>query len=574
VLGALALVEAGLIAAAAFAVGVRRRQRELGLLAAVGASRRQLAGSVLAEGFLTGSLAAVIGAVVGVVICIAMMPFLDDLTGKRNSGLVVDGRNLLAASAIGIVAALIASAFPAWSAARMHVLDALAARRKPPSRARWTFLLGMILVALAVVMLSTGAAIHVNSDPGSDQTLTVVMMMGGAIAGVFGFGAISPWLLERLDAVGRRLPPSGRIAFRDTARARSRNAPIVTAMLAALGATISLAAYVATNEAATAERWQPSLAADQIVVQGDNPVEAGAAAARAVDALAAAPLPAVVPADDPTGGVFASAGGTFDFLVTTLGDDETLVAMGGESARDQFDHGTAVYFVPSARGTHSVTIDQSLANGETRTALIPVTEVVTGINAQTPQILLSVAQANQLGVVAGPVSGAGSGFLIRLRHPVGPADIDNAAQQASAYPNTYADASLQPSDPTTAMRLVLIALSVLFALSVAAIGVALGEAEARSDQRVLVAVGADPGIRRRITAARAGVLALLAGILAVPAGLLPTWGLLLTRPDLSLVIPWMEVAAVVALLPLAAMVGALLLSRATPEWSAFRNART
>ena len=58
VLGALALVEAALVASAAFAVSIRRRQRELGLLAACGATPRQLAGTVLAEATILGLLAA------------------------------------------------------------------------------------------------------------------------------------------------------------------------------------------------------------------------------------------------------------------------------------------------------------------------------------------------------------------------------------------------------------------------------------------------------------------------------------------------------------------------------------
>ncbi len=57
ILGTLALVEAALIASAAFAVSIRRRQRELGLLAATGATPRALAGTVIAEGSIIGILA-------------------------------------------------------------------------------------------------------------------------------------------------------------------------------------------------------------------------------------------------------------------------------------------------------------------------------------------------------------------------------------------------------------------------------------------------------------------------------------------------------------------------------------
>lgn len=103
-----------------------------------------------------------------------------------------------------------------------------------------------------------------------------------------------------------------------------------------------------------------------------------------------------------------------------------------------------------------------------------------------------------------------------------------------------------------------------------AVAVALGEAESRPEQRTLLAIGADPGLRRRIAASRAGVIALLGGLLAVPAGLLPIWGLLASR-GYPLVVPIQEVAGAVVLLPLLAIAGTWLLSRPIPDWSAFRN---
>ena len=75
----------------------------------------------------------------------------------------------------------------------------------------------------------------------------------------------------------------------------------------------------------------------------------------------------------------------------------------------------------------------------------------------------------------------------------------------------------------------MMALVLLFAVSVTGIAIALGEAVPRPEQRSLLALGADPRLRRRIAAARAAVIALLAGVLAVPAGLLPIWGIFVSR---------------------------------------------
>jgi putative ABC transport system permease protein len=105
---------------------------------------------------------------------------------------------------------------------------------------------------------------------------------------------------------------------------------------------------------------------------------------------------------------------------------------------------------------------------------------------------------------------------------------------------------------------------------VTGIAVALGEAESRPEQRTLLAIGADRRVRRRIAAARAGVIALLGGSLAIPAGLLPVWGLLASR-GAPLVVPVPEILAALAILPLLAIAGTWLLSRPIPDWSAFRE---
>jgi putative ABC transport system permease protein len=107
-------------------------------------------------------------------------------------------------------------------------------------------------------------------------------------------------------------------------------------------------------------------------------------------------------------------------------------------------------------------------------------------------------------------------------------------------------------------------------VSVTGIAIALGEAESRPEQRSLLAIGADPRLRRRIASARAAVLALLAGVLAVPAGLLPIWGIFAARGS-PLVVPTLEIAGAVLALPLLAVVSSWLLSRPIPDWNAFRS---
>ncbi len=66
------------------------------------------------------------------------------------------------------------------------------------------------------------------------------------------------------------------------------------------------------------------------------------------------------------------------------------------------------------------------------------------------------------------------------------------------------------------------------------------------------------------------MLATIAGVVAVPAGLLPVWGLLITA-EAPIVLPLPEVLGALAMLPLTAILGAALLSRPIPPWSAYRK---
>jgi putative ABC transport system permease protein len=576
-LGGLALLEAALVASAAFAVSIRRRQRELGLLAATGAEPRHLAGTVMAEGALLGGLGVLAGVIVSLGGALAVSPWLDQLTDRRNPPIGVSPPWILVAGGIGLFAALMAAFVPAWTAARLPVLTALSGRRPGPAPARRTLSLGIVMIGIAIALTSSGAAMRLR-DQGSMSSL---LLLAGAILGTLGFGACSPWLLERLEKPAARLPLASRIALRDTARARSRNGPIVTALLASFAVTVALAAYSASQDATTAARWRPWLLPDQIFMQGEGVAHGGPEAARELGAIAAGPILGAGSADR---SVWISPGDSHDpnlgIQNVTVGDGELLKALGAESATSDLLGGAVVFLAEKPTDVARVTVHVMDNQGaEVDSLTLPARVAVIGIDPHAglaqmelgdlPGAVLSAETATRLGVSAG----SSDRYVIRLGHPVTDADLARAATIAAQYPDTYADASRGPSRPGEAFRMAMLIASLLFALSVTGLAVALGEAESRPEQRTLLALGAEPRLRRRIAAARAGVIAVLAGALAVPAGLLPVWGLLSSR-GAPLVVPLPEVVAALAVLPLLSMAGTLLFSRPIPDWSAFRNAAT
>ena len=597
ILGSLALVEAALIASAAFAVSIRRRQRELGLLAAAGATPRQLQGVVVAEGAILGLAACVAGVAVGLAGALALTPWLDQLTQRRNPPLVVDLAGIAGPVAVGLLAAIIAALVPARTVAQLPVLLALSSRRPPQSPARRTLRFGLAAVGLAVVMTVIGATVAATGASGVSDLLLV----GGVVLSMLGFGASAPWLLEQLERVAARLPLASRIAFRDTARARSRSSPIVTAILASLAMTIAIGAWQASREAENLAGWVPQLYPDQIVLSGLAPSAAGELLLAEEAAVAGTRIPDLVP-DDPS--VFISyelpdARGPDGELINLLDNcrdcgiafapilvsritpaTPAILAMAGvDSAADDLRDGRAV--VLTAREMTATRMEivvyedgTQVAEGEVTERLsLPVRVIQAPVGSGIlPGGFLPDATIRELGLGATEDAGqyGPAPYVVRYDHPVTDEDLKHAQEVASRFPETHAETLSAPVRPGEGFRMVALALVLLFALSVTGIAIALGEAESRPEQRSLLAVGADPRLRRRIAAARAAVLALLAGVLAVPAGLLPVWGIFASHGSTHAV-PALEIAGAVLALPVLAVVSSWLLSRPIPDWNAFRG---
>lgn len=562
VLGGLALIEAALIASAAFAVSIRRRQRDLGLIGAAGGEPGHLRATVLAEGAVLGIAGAAAGLILGVVAAAAVAPWLEQLTDRRTPPLVLLPHWLVAAALIGLLAALVAAAIPAWTASRVPVLAALSGRRPVSAPARRTLRIGLAMVVAGTVITLAGSLYRLEDGSGSVWT---ILLLVGAVLGVLGFGACSPWLLERLEGPAARLPLSARLALRDTARFRSRNGPIVTAVLAGFAATVAVSALLASQDARADQYYQPMLRTDQVLVIGPGAAEAGPGMAERLGAMAAGPL---LNATDHDGG-FAflelGTGEDMDGLGSiAVADEVMLTALGGESAVEAFRRGEMILF----RNDEARDRELSLLHEDgTRVRDIPYRIIPTEVPyGMVPSAVVATATAVRLDLGT-EVDGR---FLMRLPHRVTVEEAALAASLADARADTSVSVEQGRLRTGDAIRLLLLVASLVFALSVTAVAVALGEAETRPDQRTLLALGADPSVRRRITAARAGVLAAIAGVLAVPAGLLPVWGLLFTARA-PIVVPIPEVLAALAVLPLSAVLGAALLSRPIAPWSAYRS---
>lgn len=119
---ALAVVIALIGIANTLSLSIHERTREIGLLRAVGMSRRQVRSAVRWEAAIVALLGTLLGIVAGVVLGSAAIEALDQAGIERT---VIPVGQLATIAVLGALAGLVAAALPARRAARMNVLDAL-----------------------------------------------------------------------------------------------------------------------------------------------------------------------------------------------------------------------------------------------------------------------------------------------------------------------------------------------------------------------------------------------------------------------------------------------------------------
>ncbi len=115
-----------------FTMLITQRTRELALLRAVGASRRQVTGAVLAEAALVGLVASVAGLVAGIGAGAAVRAVLSATDARLPDGpLVVTPTTILVALALGLGVTVLAAWLPARRAARIPPVAALGSLHVP-----------------------------------------------------------------------------------------------------------------------------------------------------------------------------------------------------------------------------------------------------------------------------------------------------------------------------------------------------------------------------------------------------------------------------------------------------------
>jgi putative ABC transport system permease protein len=268
-----------------FSIIVGQRTRELALLRIVGASRRQVFGSVLAEAAITGLASSVIGLGLGVLAALGLEALLRGfgITLPPES-LVFAPRTVVVGLLTGTVVTVVSAIGPARGAVRIPPVVALDDRQPIAGASlRRRLIWGTALALAGVILLAIGLA-----QP-------AIGLVGAGAAGLFlGVAMLSPGIARPLASVigrplARTLGVAGKLGRENSMRSPRRTAQTAAALMIGLALVSAMATFGASlSRSATASADQ-AISADLIVTpSGSGQVSNAAASVAAVPGVTTA----------------------------------------------------------------------------------------------------------------------------------------------------------------------------------------------------------------------------------------------------------------------------------------------
>ncbi|ARF53813.1 ABC transporter permease [Streptomyces gilvosporeus] len=253
-----------------FTMLVTRRTREIALLRAIGATRRQVVRSVLLEALLVGLAASAAGFLLGLGIAAALPDVLSSETDTLPHGpLVIGPRPVVAALAVGVAVTVLAAWLPSRRAARIAPVEAMRTAHQPPTgRSR-----GRALAGLALLVLGTGLLISLTGAKDASEANLRSAMLGCAVL-VVALIVLAPLLarpvIRLTGRLTRRFGITGHLAQQNALRDPRRTAATAATLLVSTALVTGLAVLGNSTGQALDRQAAAGLSADYVISTGDT----------------------------------------------------------------------------------------------------------------------------------------------------------------------------------------------------------------------------------------------------------------------------------------------------------------
>ncbi|MCX5384555.1 ABC transporter permease [Streptomyces sp. NBC_00083] len=269
-----------------FTMVIARRTREIALLRAIGATRRQVVRSVLAEATLVGLAASALGFVLGLGVATVLPQLLDSSGDLLPSGpLVVGPMPVIASLVAGVGVTVLAAWLPSRGAARIAPVEALRTADQPPSPA-----LSRIrgAVGLALLVLGAGLLISLSDAVGATDANLQTALLGCGIL-VVALILLAPLLagpvIRLLGRLVARFGAAGDLARENTLRNPRRTAATAAALMISTALVSGLAVIDHSTNRALDSQAAAGLSADCIISTRTSTTAIDSAAVRRVAAV-------------------------------------------------------------------------------------------------------------------------------------------------------------------------------------------------------------------------------------------------------------------------------------------------
>ncbi|MFF1900534.1 ABC transporter permease [Streptomyces sp. NPDC058206] len=285
---AIALFVGIFLIANTFTMLVAQRTKELALLRAVGASRRQVKRSVLLEAAVVGALASVIGFLLGIGLATGLRSAMSLIGGKIPAGpLVISPVAVGAALGVGVLITVLAAWLPARRAAKIAPVAAMSSVHAVATTKSLVVRnsIGGVLTLLGAAGIVAGAA------AGSDGR---TIIGAGAFVALIGVIVLIPLLSRPVIALVRPLllklfGVSGKLAAQNAVRNPRRTGATASALAIGLTLVTGISVLGVTLGQAVDRMTTDNIKADYMIsmASGDSLDESALTALEKSDAVSA-----------------------------------------------------------------------------------------------------------------------------------------------------------------------------------------------------------------------------------------------------------------------------------------------
>ncbi|MEU3031702.1 ABC transporter permease [Streptomyces incarnatus] len=564
VFAGIALFVGTFIIANTFTMLVAQRTKELALMRAVGASRRQVTRSVLIEAFVVGAVAGVAGLVAGIGIGAGLRALVGSFGASMPDGpLVISPGTVVAALAVGILITMLAAWLPGRRAAR---IPPVAAMNSVHAQATTKSL--VLRNTIGALFTAAGAAVIVAATS-MDASSGEAPMGLGAVLLIIGVFVLTPLLSRPLIAAVapllRAFGVSGKLARQNSVRNPRRTAATASALMIGLTLITGMTVMAGSLQSSIDKMAASAIRADYVVSMANGSALSPDVAKKiaATDGVSASsPLRSTESRIDGKSEYVTGVDGASIAELTDLKIDRGSFTVGGDRVVVDKDRAEEYGWQPGSHFTAH--FEDGKAQNLTVAGIYDGNEMIRGIMLDNKVLTPHLSEAADRQVMVKTKDGASTAVKDRLASALG----SNPAIKIQDKKDISDDIA-QMFTMMLNMVYGLLGMAVIVAVLGVINTLAMSVFERSQEIGMLRAIGLDRKSVKRMVRLESLVISLFGGVLGIGLGVFFGWAageLLGTKmPTYELVLPW---GRLVLFLVLAGLVGIL-----AALWPARRAAR-